>query len=334
MISTNPIEGFFIVSDEGLIFEVKGNIQPDDRVIAYLRYIPDKEGTRVSANGMRYRKIYGLEKREAFLRKNYAKYLWHSDIHDCIIQAVPKDSIAFVLNPIDVLQQIRDMGRHVSQSQNAVRELAEVLVDEAGISWSDIGITGSHLVGLQTTTSDIDLVVYGSSASRKLHARLSCRESVPGIVRYHGKDLERHLQFRWPDFTEWKNDLRKIESEKHFQGMFASFDFYIRAVKQQSEVQYSFHDLSFERKGECVIEGRVLSDTNSIFTPCSYCVECFEFPDLLYLVSFRGRFTEHVKEGMKVRARGNLETVVDKASEREYMQLVLGGKSSDFLIPI
>lgn len=322
------------MTDDGLIFEVKGNIHPEDRIIAYLRYVRDEKGNRVSNDGERYRKIYGLEERESFLSKYHPEYLWNSSVHGCVVQAVPLDSMATVLNPIDGMRQIRDMRYYASESQKTVSELAEALVNEARISWSDIGITGSHLVGLQTNVSDIDLVVYGSSPARKLHSRLCSGNRIPSLMKYKGEHLERHLQFRWPGLAEWMKELRIIEGEKCLQGMYSSYDFYIRAVKKPDEVQQSFYDFSFESKGEYTVEGHVVSDLDSIFTPCVYCIRCPEFPDLQHIVSFRGRFAEHVKKGMKIRAKGKLEVVVDNSRKQRYEQLVLGEKSSDFLVPL
>ena len=40
MTTISPIEGHFLVTEDGLIFEVKGVIHPEERIIAYLRYAP------------------------------------------------------------------------------------------------------------------------------------------------------------------------------------------------------------------------------------------------------------------------------------------------------
>ena len=46
-----PIEGYFIVTQNDHIFEIKGLLHPKDRLIAYLRYIPDAEGYRYASDG-------------------------------------------------------------------------------------------------------------------------------------------------------------------------------------------------------------------------------------------------------------------------------------------
>jgi len=52
-------EGDFIETSEGLVFDVKGLIHPPNRIIAFLRYFPDKKGER-KRNSERYSKVYSL----------------------------------------------------------------------------------------------------------------------------------------------------------------------------------------------------------------------------------------------------------------------------------
>ncbi|MFX1578032.1 MAG: hypothetical protein ACFFBJ_00135, partial [Promethearchaeota archaeon] len=77
--TTNLAEGYFIITTDGLIFEVKGIVHPRDRVIAYLRYVPTPSG---------YQKVYDLNERENYLRTNYSSYLWFSEPHGRVVQSV------------------------------------------------------------------------------------------------------------------------------------------------------------------------------------------------------------------------------------------------------
>ncbi len=331
--TSQPIEGYFVVTNEGLVFEVKGVIQPVDRLIAYLRYIPDESGSRQSRDGLRFLKVYNLEKREKYLREKHPQYLWHDEKRGRILQAVPSDCISYVLSPIDGLRQLRDLGSHLTALEEASRFLAQGIVDKAGIEWSEIGLTGSQLAGLSTSQSDIDLVVYGSSSAKRVHSVL--RDGfLPKIQRYHGESLEKHLNFRWKAHSRWKSALEVIEARKALQGLYESFDFFVRAVKLPDEIGHSYDDFRFECEGTRVIRCVVTDDSDSIFTPCTYLVRCKELPDLSRLVSYRGRFTEHVKRNENVEARGRLELVYDIAKEESFYQLVLGEDCLDYLVPI
>jgi len=66
-----PIEGWFVITYDDLIFEVKGVIHPRNRIIAYVRYVPDIDGERGG-----HRKVYNLHEREVFLKEKFPDYLW------------------------------------------------------------------------------------------------------------------------------------------------------------------------------------------------------------------------------------------------------------------
>jgi predicted nucleotidyltransferase len=251
-----------------------------------------------------------------------------------VVQSVPIENVAFVLDPVDALKQLRDMGTHVSPIQEATCDLAEKFVQRSGIEWENIGVTGSQLVGLELTHSDIDLVVFGETASRKLHSCLIASDSIPEFSSYHGELLEKHLQFRWSSHEKMLHELRRIESKKAFQGVFRKWEVFVRAVKYPSEIAWKYSDYTFRNEKERVIKGLVLDDSDSIFTPCYYTVQCEELPTLRYLISYRGRFTEHVRSGMQVEAKGRLESVRNTKTEDEYLQIVLGEKNTDYLVPI
>ncbi|MFW9798927.1 MAG: nucleotidyltransferase domain-containing protein [Candidatus Thorarchaeota archaeon] len=334
-LSSQPIEGYFVVADEALVFEVKGVVHPADRLIAYLRYIPDNDGNRQSKDGTRFSKIYGLKDREQYLREKYPEYLWSDKKRGRVFQSVPFDCIDYVLSPIDGLRQLRDLGAHLTHLEEASRVLAQVFVEHARIDWSDIGLTGSQLVGLSTADSDIDLVVYGSGPSRRLHSVLKYDvDQLPGIRRYSDERLEKHVEFRWMTLSKWRSVLQVIESKKAFQGVFNSIDFFVRAVKLPREMDYRYEDLTVRSQGIQETRCLVIDDSNSIFTPCIYLVQCDESPDVKRLISYRGRFAEHASSGSYVRARGRLEVVDNNSSGESYHQLVLGENPEDYLLPV
>ncbi|MFW9943469.1 MAG: nucleotidyltransferase domain-containing protein [Candidatus Sifarchaeia archaeon] len=321
------------MTNEGLVFEVKGIIQPIDRLIAYLRYIPDESGDRQSRDGSRFSKVYDLGKRDKYLREKHPQYLWHDEKRGRVLQAVPSDCISYVLSPIDGLRQLRDMGSHLTTLEEASRSLAQNIVDKAGIEWSEIGLTGSQLAGLGTSESDIDLVVYGSRPAKRVHSVLK-DGSLPKIERYHGESLEKHLDFRWKAHSRWRFVLEEIEARKVLQGLYESVDFFVRAVKLPSEMGHSYDDFTFECEGTRVVKCVVTDDSDSIFTPCTYLVRSEELPDLSRLVSYRGRFTEHVRRNESVEARGRLELVRNAVREESFYQLVLGEDYLDYLVPV
>ncbi len=142
------------------------------------------------------------------------------------------------------------------------------------------------------------------------------------------------MKFRWKALGRWKSVLQVIESQKAFQGVFSSIDFFVRAVKLPREIGHRYEDLSIKSEGIRETRCSVIDDSDSIFTPCIYLVQCDELPDIKRLVSYRGRFAEHTSRGSFVRARGRLEVVDNDRSGESYQQLVLGESPEDYLLPI
>ncbi|MHA1905796.1 MAG: hypothetical protein ACW98Y_00755 [Candidatus Thorarchaeota archaeon] len=329
-----PIEGYFLVTNEGLIFEVKGNVHPRDRYIAYLRYVIDSSGDRPSKDGTFYKKIYPLENREVYLQQNYPHFLQFDTHYNRVLQVVQKDRVEYVLNPIDGLNRFKDRGRHSTDLQSSTIELAEKLVNLSGISWDSIGVTGSQLVDLATEASDIDLVVYGEYSGTKLHSKLGKKyESIEGVQRYEGESLRKHVEFRWGRTSPYSKVLYLIEGSKVLQGLFNGYDFFIRLVKTPQEISYQYSDRIYESIGTRVLRCHILDDSQSMFTPCEYKIRCEEAPNLVSIVSYRGRYTEHVRKGVDVEVKGRMEKVI-QSDGSQWVQIILGEKDTDYLIPL
>ena len=327
-VTKNLVEGHFVITIDNLIFEIKGIFHPRNRVIAYLRYVP----TTNEISG--YRKVYALDERETYLQNNYPSYLWFSEPHGRVVQSVPNDRIKSVLNPVDCLRNLRVSDETISDLEQASVNLATGLVDATGIEWTDIGITGSQLVGVAREDSDIDLVVYGLDACRRFYSNLSDSiTSIKGIEHYSGSLLDAHVSFRWGAHEDLKSILREIEQAKLLQGLFEGYHFFVRLVKTPRDFDYAYDDFSYQMKGHQLVSGKVVDDNEAIFTPCEYLVECNNLPSLRKLVSYRGRFTEQISKGRTFEAHGRLEVVTNHKEQEQFMQLVLGELPTDYLIP-
>jgi predicted nucleotidyltransferase len=246
---------------------------------------------------------------------------------------VPKYKTSAILNPVAFLAQLRNSDDTTPLEYESV-VLTERLVEATGIDWNDIGITGSQLVGVAEKDSDTDLVVYGSSACRKFYSGLCAKiDNIPGIRKYSGQLLENHTSFRWEAHSELHPLLQEIEQAKLLQGLIGNYHFFIRLVKTPADLDYDYGDFSYQMKGYQKITGKILSSQDSIFTPCEYQVKC-DNTKLEKLVSYRGRFTEHVSTGDQFEAFGRVELVTDHRTSEQFLQLVLGESPEDYLIPL
>ena len=321
----NLVEGQFIITIDNLVFEIKGVVHPKDRVIAYLRYVPTQNG---------YRKVYALDERETYLKRHHPSYLWLSEPHGRLVQSVPNDKIERILDPVDYLAGLRNSASTASDLEQASLSLIDRMVEATGVEWSNIGITGSLLIGIARKNSDIDLVVYGSDACRRFYSNLCKKiDSIVGVHRYSGLLLDEHVSFRWGAHENLKPVFREIERRKALQGLFEKYHFFVRLVKTPDDLEYAYGDFSFELKGQQFVSGKITDDSDSIFTPCEYLVETHDLPGLRKLISYRGRFTEQVSKDAMFDAEGRLEMVTNHKEKSQYLQLVLGELPTDYLIP-
>jgi hypothetical protein len=330
------IEGFAVETREDLIFTVKGLLHPPDRVIAYLRYVPDSHGHR-QRSGRRYRRLYHFEEQEAFLKARYPGYLAHDPLFGARLQSVPRERIRSVHDPCHSLKALRSRGTNDPVGRDALH-LAMLLQEAANVSWKNVGISGSVLLGLQRRDSDIDLIIYGEEPGRAVHRMLQGRldrRSGP-LRRPSREELEAlHSEHR-ADTPLVFEDFARLQARKVNEVRFRGREAFIRFVKLPEEIEERYGDCRFESLGAVVVRALVTDDRDAIFTPCRYVVEDAAViegsavTDLRSIVSFRGRFSDQARVGERVEARGNLERVIPLSGPILH-RLVVGGSRGDYL---
>jgi len=329
-------EGDFIETSDGLIFDVKGLLHPPDRVIAYLRYVPDRRGSR-ERRGTIYRKVYDLTARAKLLRARWPVYLYRDPVFNREVQAVPVDKVTRHYVPSERFSELQHAIELDPQERSAL-DMAETLVKEAGIPASKIGVSGSILVGLHTIKSDIDLVLYGSDVARKCFSKLQTLLNThsQGFRPYEKSDLRKlYLQRGLRTFLSFEVFVRH-ERSKVLQGKFRGTDYFIRCVKEEDEGEESYGDREYYPAGRETVCATISDDSDCIFTPSTYQLVRAKVTGQLRaptkIVSFRGRFCEQAHTGEEIFARGTLERVVDKRSEA--YRLVIGENPRDCLMVV
>lgn len=317
---------------EGLFFTVKGLLHPKDRVVAYLRYVPDARGER-KREGRRYRRVYDLGEATEILRRDYPQYLGRVESLGRTLQTVPWDRIARVYKPEERLRSLMDRPR--TGLEEIVVEFASGLSSESGVPLDNFGVSGSILIGLTSPSSDVDLIVHGEEPGRSVYEALKrLRAACNWISPYDENTVEKVLRARWGDAGVDLERLRGIEVKKVLHGLVRDRDYFVRLVKGPGEVEAEIASRPLRRaKLKAVVAGA----EDSIFTPCRYLLRrcTLQEPPLprgvTELLSFRGRFTEQAAEGETVEAAGTLEEV--EYGDRAVYRVVLGGRG-DYLIPI
>jgi predicted nucleotidyltransferase len=332
------IEGDLILTKDGSFFDVKGLIHPPKRIISFIRYFMNSEGTR-KKNGATYAKVYSLSERYALLKKRLPRYLVHDQVFDETLCEVPIHEVKKTYRPTEKLQEMR-RSRELDALESKALQQAELLKEEANIPWGSIGISGSIAIGLHTADSDIDPIVYGSQNCWKVYMILKemCKNKRRSIKPYTQEDLRTLFDFRSKDSSANFESFVRTESRKAMQGKFAGTDYFVRFVKDWDEVDEAYGDVRYKNVGVAEIRATIEDDSEAIFTPCIFKISntrVLDGPhvgDIEEIVSFRGRFCEQAKAGEEVVVRGKLEHVEEKKRGREYFRLLLGNQKSDFMI--
>ncbi len=340
----NPIEGFFISSKEKMIFDVKGISHPDDRVIAFVRYIPVKYFELAKTDSPTgYRKLYDLDERYAFLKKKFPDYLFDDPKGRGSLQGVLKDRIQTIYNPLLKMKGLVEEDLQKSDKlEKLALELATQIEEYSNVKLENIGISGSILVELHNEKSDIDLVVYGRKNGQAIYQNMpEIFDSCFKVNRYSKTELKSLWNQRGQQNQIDYNLFYNLEKDKQLQGTISSRDFYTRLVLLPDEYYEPYQHTEIRSLGELEIEATIANDELSIFTPCIYylkeikiktkskTIDCI--PNRIF--SVRGRYADIAKENDKVNVRGKLEAVKING-KREYYQLTLGTLKNEFFLKI
>lgn len=283
-----PIEGDFIESKSGHIFELKGFHQPQDRTISFIRYAPTSKSPSLEIN-MRnrinnsdcsleyYKKIYPLNEKFQYIREKNPEYLFSHPNYYFQLQAVPNSEIKEHFLPNKFLQFLNN-SKEILPSSSILKDaldLCHYLSENSGVSMEYIGITGSLLVGLQNEESDIDLIVYGFENSIKIRKvikeNFQNQDEKHPLCAYSMENYRDLYKSRAKGSSISFQKFLQYEVRKFHQGKFRNRDFFIRFLEHSNRDNYK-NDNQFENRkiknlGRIILSGEVVNDEYWWITP-------------------------------------------------------------------
>ncbi|NVM19774.1 MAG: hypothetical protein HWN80_18880 [Candidatus Lokiarchaeota archaeon] len=339
------IEGDYLETKENnLFFDIKGYHHPQDRKICFLRFYPDQNGERIK-EGKKYKKIYSLDERYSKLREEYPQFLFFSKELDLELQGVEIKDIKKIYTPREYYSALK-MREHLSEIEKHSKNLCELLITDASVPEDAIGISGSPMIGLSKDDSDIDIIIYGTRVSLEFQDKIKSILLTSNNYRaYNLPEYKTHYNWRvGGSGTNFESFLRS-EKRKLHQGKFNGVDFFIRYIKSPNDWNGTFYDYKYKDLGRIKVKAKIIDSTNSIFTPCSYKIECikivesnirgnnYDLTKLNEISSFRGRFCEQAIKGESVFVEGKLEEVKFKGS-KNHLRILLTNQKHDKMIVI
>jgi uncharacterized protein len=270
----------FFETKAGWIFAVS-DYNHSEGLRSLLRYVPDVTGDR-KADGRSFRKM-DFDQGFEFLKRVQPDY-----VHD--LHVVPESDVVRYYQPSEGL-------RSVARKDPRVMKIATIL-QEGGVPWQEMGITGSMLLGLNSSSSDIDFVVYGPMwwKARAIVARAKAK----GLI----EDLD---EFTW----------KKIYSKRKPEISFEEFMTHEKRKGNRGMIDGTYFDLLFTRDwnqicwppagrpiGPSLIEAKVIEAEFAFDSPAIFHLD---HPEVREIFCFTHTYAGQALPGEMIEAKGVLE---------------------------
>jgi predicted nucleotidyltransferase len=337
-----------LITREGFIFTVIGNLHPPDRVIAYLKYVPDERG-KWKLGHSRYRRalehynVPSVVNSMDFLRENAPHYVFKSTVDGILLPAVPVDRIAKHLYPEARLAELRGAKNRDELESKALR-LAGLILAKAAVPQDSLGLTGSILARIHDPSfSDIDLIVYGYNNALRVKAAMKALfDSSSGeIRRLAGASRERWIAERLKSTPLGRRSVLALLARKWNIGTFEETGFSVHPVHTEIEIRQHYGDELYTPLAVVDATARIAASNESLFMPALYKVESVDLKGshavstVDRIVSYEGLYADIAAEGETVSCRGKLERV--RSSLGVDHRILIGSpeaQGSDYLLPL
>jgi predicted nucleotidyltransferase len=318
-----------IVTEEGLIFRVFGNLHPRDSLVCDIEYAPstifvsnNPKAVRTRA-GQAFYKLYEDEGWR-FLKQHYPQYLIFNDQLQKNIIGVQAADARNVRKPKQKLEELLDIEEK-DNLVSSMSHLLELVIERSGLKAADFGVFGSMMHDFHhPALSDIDLVVYGKRNASKLGETLQQSYSNSDCRLRNEFETTKSVRGKCWRFRNYSlEDFVRHQKRKLIYGIYKSKErgdvkVEFEPVKSWSEINEKYDpDLRIVEKGWVSMTASVENDTDGPFMPSVYLITptsvlsgMAEALEVQRVISYMEEFRLQARKGEKVHIEGNLERVV------------------------
>lgn len=333
-----PREKDYIRTDDGLYFCVFSYRHPPDGYAAYLQYLPTAgHPRRDRIKPMDFPHVGAVARTMGFLADKYPHYVRPGREHP--LPVVPAERVAVYYCPEQRLCELLAGPR--DELERLIAQMARDLADAAGIPITSLGVTGSVLLDVHhPPTSDIDLVVYGAPAARRVREALragrvpGARPMLPEWLRTWQNHILRHLGLS-PEAAAYF--IRRA----WYRGWYGGREFSIRPVRTDAEIQAGGDGCPAEGDwrpaGPMRVRARVAGAAEAMFVPACYPLEHVQVLEGMplrpaRLVAYEGIYADALDPGQEVEAMGKLEVRAD--GDRRLVVGTLEYRGREYIRPV
>jgi len=326
------MDGDTFVSEDGFIMNAFGYEHPEDRVFAYLKYVPAKykelfnvemlERTWKFGGNQLFRaeKLYTAKNYQAFIeafRKNFPDYLYFCPYRNKELITSPYELIRRVFVPRDRLVWLENLPKRDKLQQMAL-DLIGLISKESGVALSDLGVHGSIALQMHAPESDIDFVVYGTENFRLVEEAIARLVNAGKLSYVMGN---------------------RIEAARKFQGRYRGKIFMYNATKQPQQVTEKYGAYRYIPLVPLKFQSTVSDDTETMYRPSTYKISGYKPIDAqseldldkipVQVVSNIGLYRNVARCGSDIKVSGKLERVESTTSSEVFYQVVVGTATSE-----
>ena len=321
------MDGDTFVTKDGFILNTFGYEHPEDRVFAFLKYIPAQYKSlfnvemltrtwRFGKNQLfRAEKLYTAKNYQTFIeafRKNFPTYLFYDPTRGKELITAPLDAIEQVFVPKDRLVWLQNLPNPDSLQKTAL-QLINLIHNESCVSLSDLGIHGSIALNMHAPESDIDFVVYGTGNFRQVETTIQNLVNA-GTLSYIAGN--------------------RIEAARKFQGRYQGKIFMYNATKKPNEVTAKYGDYTYTPLAPVRFAATICDDTQTMYRPAIYKITNYQPQDAqseipleqtpTQITSNIGLYRNIARTGQQIKAQGTLEKAQSTRDGTVFYQVVVG----------
>ncbi len=331
-----PMDGDTFVTEYGFIMNTFGYEHPEDRVFAFLKYIPAKYkelfnvemlqrtwkfGSKpLTSQLFRAEKLYTAKNYQTFIeafRKSFPNYLFFDQTRGKELITAPLDKIEQVFVPKDRLVWLQSLEKPDGLQKHAL-ELIDLVSKESGVSSNDLGIHGSIALEMHAPESDIDFVVYGTENFRQVEQTLQMLVNQGKLSYIAGN---------------------RIEAARKFVGKYKGKIWMYNATKKPNEIKVKFGDYTYTPLAPVRFTATICDDTETMYRPAVYKITQYQPQDAQseldidkipsQVTSNIGCYRNVARSGQQIKVAGTLEKAQSKLDGSVFYQVVVGTATSE-----
>jgi uncharacterized protein len=327
-----PADGDTFVTKEGFIFNTFGYEHPEERVFAFLKYIPADFKTLFNVEMLtrtwkygetrlfRAEKLYTAQNYQTFIeafRKNFPDYVYYDPLRGKELISARLSSIKKVYVPRDCLVALKKVKKP-DELQKMALDLLALISKQSGVGLADFGIHGSIALNMHAPESDIDFVIYGSQNFRIVEQAIAELVNAGELSYIVGN---------------------RLDGARKFQGRYCGKIFMYNATRKPEEIETRYGAFRYVPIVPVRFQCTVGDDSETMYRPATYKISNYKpldsaselpfdrVPDRV--VSNIGCYRNIARQDSEIKVSGQLERVEPVTAGESFYQVVVGTATSE-----